>query len=131
MLPLIFGEETVGPWSPLHVRQAVKHQAMSYHGPERRSHKRYRADVRVREMVPGKQFFAPLTFGYGGISCLVDKTYSKDTLVVMEIDLQDGSIPFSAPARVVRVQDSAAGKVMAMRFMMPQMQLGPYFEKIK
>ena len=109
----------------------MKHQAISYHGPERRSHKRYRVDVRVREMVPGKQEFSPLTFGYGGISCLVDKTYTEDTLVVMEIDLQDGSIPFSAPARVIRVQESAEGKVMALRFMMPQMQLGPYFENLK
>ena len=73
MLPFIFGEETVGLLSPLHVRQAVKHQAINYHGPERRSHKRYRADVRVREMVPGKQELSPLTFGYGGISCVVDK----------------------------------------------------------
>ena len=102
-----------------------------YHGPERRAHKRYPAPVNVREMIPGKQFFKPLSLGYGGISCLVDHGYSKDTLVVMEIDLQDGSMPFSTPARVIRVDASSNGSVMALRFMIPQMQLGPYFEKIK
>ncbi len=109
----------------------MKHEAITYHGPERRSHKRYRADVRVREMVPGKQFLKPLTFGYGGISCLVDQAYAKDTLVVMEIDLLNGSVPFSAPARVLRVQESPEGTVMALRFMMPQMQLGPFFDELK
>ena len=102
-----------------------------YHGPERRAHKHYPAPVNVREMIPGKQFFKPLSLGYGGISCLVDRGYSKDTLVVMEIDLQDGSMPFSTPARVIRVDASSNGSVMALRFMIPQMQLGPYFEKIK
>ena len=102
-----------------------------YHGPERRAHKRYSAPVNVREMIPGKQFFKPLSLGYGGLSCLVERGYSKDTLVVMEIDLQDGSMPFSTPARVIRVDASSKGNVMALRFMIPQMQLGPYFEKIK
>ena len=102
-----------------------------YHGPERRAHKRYPAPVRVQEMIPGKQFFEPVTLGYGGISCLVERGYTRDTLVVMEIDLQDGSMPFSTPARVVRVDTTPRGSVMALRFMMPQMQLGPYFEKLK
>jgi hypothetical protein len=111
----------------------VQHNATvtHYHGPERRAHKRYQAEVNVREMIPGKQFFKPLTLGYGGISCLVERGYTQDTLVVMEIDLQDGSMPFTTPARVIRLDKTPEGSVMALRFMMPQMQLGPYFEKLK
>jgi len=112
---------------------AVQNNAdvVDYHGPERRAHKRFRPDVKVREMVPGKQFFKPLSFGCGGISCLVERAYTLDTLVVMEIDLQDGSIAFSAPARVVRIGKQNDGSVMALRFMLPQMHLGPYFDQLR
>ena len=45
----------------------------TYHGPERRAHRRYRVDVKVREMIPGRQEFSPVTLGYGGINCFAER----------------------------------------------------------
>lgn len=90
---------------------------------------RYNVQVDVRELLPGNQVLTPITLGYGGISSWVTRTYPLGTLVFMQIDLKDGSAPFSTPARVIRVDQSDGVPVMALRFMMPQMQLESYFEK--
>ena len=105
-----------------------ENRASSFHtdGTERRAYARFCPDMDVRELVPGKQAYRVRSISAGGMRCEADLPHKTGLLVVLEIDLKNGLMPFSAPARVVRSVHTELGHELSFQFMMPQVQLIPY-----
>ncbi len=105
-----------------------ENRASSFHtdGTERRAYARFCPDMDVRELVPGKQAYRVRSISAGGMRCEADLPHKPGLLVVLEIDLKNGLMPFSAPARVVRSVHTELGHELSFQFMMPQVQLIPY-----
>ena len=100
------------------------HQGMK----ERRAYPRFLPTMEVRELVPGKHSYDVRTVSAGGLSCVAEVGYQPGILVVLEIKLNKGLMPFSAPARVVRSERVADGYETSFQFLMPQVQMIPYLK---
>ena len=108
-----------------------QNQASSFQGEdtERRAYARFCPQMDVRELVPGKQTYRVRSISAGGMHCDAEIRHEPGILVVLEIDLRNGLMPFSAPARVVRSTDTHDGHELSFQFLMPQVQMIPYLNE--
>ncbi len=95
-------------------------------GAERRAYPRCLPAMEVRELVPGKQEYHVRSVSAGGMRCRAEVFHQPGVMVVLEINLKNGLMPFSAPARVVRASQSSEGCELSFQFLMPQVQMIPY-----
>ena len=109
-----------------------QNQASSFQieGTERRAYVRFCPEMAVRELVPGKQTYRVCSISAGGMRCAAELRHEPGILVVLEIDLKNGLMPFSAPARVVRAANTDSGPELSFQFLMPQVQMIPYLSNI-
>ena len=93
---------------------------------ERRAYPRCEPAIEVCELVPGKQAYKVQSVSAGGLSCWAEMKHLPGIMVVLEINLKNGLMPFSAPARVVRTEQMELGYQISFQFLMPQVQMIPY-----
>ena len=87
---------------------------------ERRGFRRHRISLIVSELSEGRRVWMAADISCGGLYCPTVPATCEGSLLLLEIEFPDGSVPLIAPARVVRSGDGPEGLGVAVEFTVPQ-----------
>ncbi len=87
---------------------------------EQRRFKRYTISLIISELSEGRRIWMASDISCGGLVCPTVPPTEEGSLLLLEIEFPDGSVPLVVPGRVVRAGHGSDGMGVAVEFTLPQ-----------